>query len=182
MSLVERDQSPEPRHELTHELAQELPHSHVCCAPLASESVASERKREEKSFRVNSPTNTAVVGDCHAQTPSQSPPPTPASLLQQPRDREDRAQGGDGDVHADDVRGDGELIGRVSHTECHLRCVCVCMCICVCMCVCMCVCVYTYIFIIYIYKSIHIHAYMYTYAHTQIHKYTYTRIHIYTHT
>ena len=178
MSLVERDQSPEPRHELTHELAQELPPSHVCCAPLASKSVPSERKREEKSFRANSPTNTAVIGDCHAQTPSQSPPPTPASLLQQPRDREDRAQGGGGDVHADDVRGDGELIGRVSHTECHLRCVCVCMC----MCVCMCVCVYTYIFIIYIYIYIHIHAYMYTYAHTQIHKYTYTRIHIYTHT
>jgi hypothetical protein len=174
MSLVERDQSPEPRHELAHE----LPPSHVCCAPLASESVASERKREEKSLRANSPMNTAAVGDCHAQTPSQSPPPPPAALLQQPRDHEDRAQGGDGDVHADDVRGDGELIGRVSHTECHLRCVCVCMC----MCVCMCVCVYTYIFIIYIYIYIHIHAYMYTYAHTQIHKYTYTRIHIYTHT
>ena len=168
MSLVERDQSPEPRHELAHE----LPPSHVCCAPLASESVASERKREEKSLRANSPMNTAAVGDCHAQTPSQSPPPPPAALLQQPRDHEDRAQGGDGDVHADDVRGDGELIGRVSHTECHLRCVCVCMC----------VCVYTYIFIIYIYIYIHIHAYMYTYAHTQIHKYTYTRIHIYTHT
>jgi hypothetical protein len=171
MSLVERDQSPEPRHELAHE----LPPSHVCCAPLASESVASERKREEKSLRANSPMNTAAVGDCHAQTPSQSPPPPPAALLQQPRDREDRAQGGDGDVHADDVRGDGELIGRVSHTECHLRCVCVYVYVCVYVCVCV------HIHIYYIYLYIHtytcIHVHVCTYTNTQIHIHTYTHIH-----
>ena len=123
MSLVERDQSPEPRHELAHELAHEHPPSPVCCATMASESVANERKREEKSLpslRANSPTNTAVVGDCDAQTPSLYPLPPHAALLQQPRDREDRDQGGGGDVHADEVRRDGKGIGGVPLTQCLL--------------------------------------------------------------